>query len=640
MLMKNITKLALAFLFILSPLLGVSQMDSKLISITIPKKLTKNTNAVIRKHDVVVEIDDVDDVTITEDRIVTVFNKTGMSYVNAYQRYSDSWKIKDMEAIIYNALGNEIAKIKERDFRDASAVDGGTLYADDRVRFLEYTPRAFPITVHYTSKVETESTAFLPEWLPLENFYCSTESSSYKIVNNADIPVKFKESNFEEFPISKLADFHYEAKNLVAIKNEAFRPDFRSLAPSVKFAMKDFVMEGVRGVNNDWKDFGKWMYDELLTGTQTLPDEVKLEIKQLTNDASTDIEKARIVYQYVQDRSRYISVQVGIGGWKPINASEVHEMAYGDCKGLSNYTMALMDEVGVKSHYAAIYGGTAKKSMDSDFSMTEGNHVILYLPDLDADEDYWLECTSKNAPFGYMSDFTDDRDALVITSEGGKLVHTTQYNHNDNLQKTNGTFTIQKNGNVMGDVVITTEGVQYAWRSDLELKSESVLKHDYLGFWEHLNGLIINSASNSTDKLNTLFKEQVELETPNYGSLTGDLLIFQPNILNRHKTEPPIYENRQFDIEVERGYIDEDQYDIVLADGLSIDALPEPVELETKFGSYNLHFDAEDAKKIKVFRRVEIKAGLFDKSDYQEFREFRSNIVKYDSSRGVLKISK
>ncbi len=638
--MKNISRLLLVSLLLCMASLTHAQTSSKLISITIPANLKEDANAVIRKHDVMVEIKDIDNVSITEDRIVTVFNQSGMNNVNAYQHYSDTWQIKDLKAIIYDALGNEIVTFKERDFRDASAVDGGTLYADDRVKHLDYIPRNFPVTIHYTSNSNVESTAFLPEWRPIESFYCSTESSSYKISNPGNIPLKFKEMNFEGFNVQRIDDLYYQAANLSAIKNEVYRPDFNTYVPRVKFALKEFVMEGVQGYNNDWQDFGKWMYDELLVDTRELPEEVKEHIKSLTRDATTDDEKARIVYQFVQNRSRYISVQVGIGGWKPIDAAEVHKMAYGDCKGLTNYTKALLDVVGVTSHYAAIYGGADKKSMDTDFSMTEGNHDILYLPELGGEKDYWLECTSKNAPFGFMGDFTDDRDALVMFPEGGKLVHTTTYPTSQNTQITNGKFVLDKNGKLSGSAVIKTQGVQYSWRSDISTKSTTDQKKSYLDFWSHLNGLNINSVDNSADKSIPEFNENVELEVDSYSSKTGDLLLFQPVILNRHNKELPVYEKRQFEIEVERGYIDTDYYELNFVEGLTVDALPDPVDLKTKYGNYSLKVLIQDENTLSVERHLEMVPGIFDSEEYEDFRAFRTAIIKHDNSRGVLKITK
>lgn len=637
--MNKTTKFIVTF-FLLSQLLCTAQIEQKLVSLTIPKALKENANAVVRANDIVVEIKDFNLVKVTQDRIITVLNEAGMKNVGAYEPYSNSRKIKNIEVYIYDELGNEIERIKGRDFKDVSAVDGGTLYADNRVKHMDYIPRSYPVTFHYTSEVIYKSTAFLPQWRPLEGFYVSTESSTFKVINGENINLKHKEVNFDDYEIREIAPLSYAVKNLLAIKNEVFRPDFKFIAPCLQLALTDFEMEGVVGVNNTWTDFGKWMYDELLADTRELPEEAIQEIKTLTKSANTAIEKARIVYQYVQDRSRYISVQVGIGGWKPIDAADVHKMAYGDCKGLTNYTMALLNEVGVNSSYAVIYGGSNIESIDPEFSKVEGNHVILYLPKLDQDEDYWLECTSKSTPFGFMSDFTDDRDALVITEDGGKIVHTPKYDSKQSLQKTCGVFDIDQDGSLLGQVELMSRGVQYSWRSDISTKSVAELKKSYLQLWSHLNGLSVINASNSNDKIVPEFKEQVEIKIDRYASKTGNLLLFQPVILNRHNIELPPYDERAFDIDIQRGYLDEDYYDIVFKEGLKVDALPDPVELKTKFGTYSLNVEVKDDTTVSVERRLEINAGVFDKTDYLEYRAFKSAIIKHDNSRGVFKLTK
>lgn len=123
-------------------------------------------------------------------------------------------------------------------------------------------------------------------------------------------------------------------------------------------------------------------------------------MKQLTKNATTDKEKARLIYQYMQDKTRYISVQLGIGGFMPTKAEEVDRVGYGDCKALTNYTHALLNAVGVTSYHAIIYNDTQKVSFDPEFSSVQGNHMILYLPL--TDEEIWLECTSQKYPFGYI----------------------------------------------------------------------------------------------------------------------------------------------------------------------------------------------------------------------------------------------
>ena len=83
-------------------------------------------------------------------RVVTVINKNGLGAINAVSGYDKTSSINNIEAIVYDAFGNEIKKIKRKDFKDQSAVDGISLFSDDRVVFLDYTPITYPFTVEFT----------------------------------------------------------------------------------------------------------------------------------------------------------------------------------------------------------------------------------------------------------------------------------------------------------------------------------------------------------------------------------------------------------------------------------------------------------------------------------------------------------
>ncbi|AZQ43570.1 DUF3857 domain-containing protein [Nonlabens ponticola] len=631
--MKNLLLLILTGLIFQS---ATAQDNRSLISLFVPANLKENANAAVRDYDIVVTIESQDKVVIEEKRVVSVFNESGMNSVDAFQHYSESLDILNLKATIYDALGNEIDEFKERDFKDGSAVSNGTLYSDARVKYLEYTPRKYPLTIVFESRVKSSNTAFIPSWTPISNRYESVESSTYKIINETDIKLKERQLNFESYDVETLGDFQYKLTNAPALPREVYQPSLMNVVPRVKVALSQFEMIGVKGVNNDWKDFGKWMYDELINGRQELPQEVIDEVNSITQNATSDLEKAKIIYDYMQKRSRYISVQVGIGGWMPIEAQEVHKMSYGDCKGLTNYTMALLDQVGVQSNYAAIYGGREKRSMDPDFSMLEGNHVILYLPNLDNDKDYWLECTSTTAPFGYLGDFTDDRHALIVKADGGELKKTTSYATQDNQQHVTGAVKVHSDGTAQAKVKISSIGVQYDWRSGVLRENLSAQKDRYLDNWNHLNGLSINQINHIEDKDAIRLDEQLEVEIDKFGTKMGNLILFYPVMFNRFSDELPEDSSRIQPISIERGYVDEDSYALELDEDLVVDGLPNNVEVQSDFGSYELDFVNEE-NRIQVTRKLTINEGTFPADRYEEYREFRNAVVAGDNARAALK---
>jgi hypothetical protein len=150
----------LLFLFVYSQLSFSQTVNYS--TLVIDKNLTADANAVVRLDEMTVELASVKKMTIHLKRVVTVLNKRGNKHTHTMVGYNNSLKVEKVEAIIYDALGNEIEKIKEKEFKDISAVDGGTLYSDSRILYLDYTPVQYPYTLAFSYEVSTENTGNIP----------------------------------------------------------------------------------------------------------------------------------------------------------------------------------------------------------------------------------------------------------------------------------------------------------------------------------------------------------------------------------------------------------------------------------------------------------------------------------------------
>ena len=336
----------------------------------IPAELKENANAVIRLDQKNIIISSRKSMIMTNKRIVTVLNENGLSYMGLYEYFSGRERVKSIEAQFYNAFGKEIKKVKRKDFKENS-VSEGSIITDNKLLHYDYTPTEYPFTVVFSSETETSNTAFIPRWYPVPGFFVSIEKANLNVKVAADLGFKYKEFNIpDNSNITKevKADgVTFTATNLTAYKKEDYAPAFNSYAPNVIMGLDYFHLEGVDGVATNWKDFGAWVYSNLLKGTNEIPLETQNKIKALVGDEKDPLKKARIVYKYVQDKTRYISIQLGIGGWKPMLAKDVDRLGYGDCKALTNYTKALLEVVNVPSYYTIIYGDSQKKGSDSGF---------------------------------------------------------------------------------------------------------------------------------------------------------------------------------------------------------------------------------------------------------------------------------
>lgn len=603
----------------------------------ISPELLKNANAIVRENNVDVTLESSQYMKVNSVVATTVLNESGDNLVGAYLHYDDGISIKHIQALVFDAKGKQIKRIKKNDFKDVSAVDGATMYSDSRVKYLEYTPVSYPYTIQFSYETVTKNTAFINPFVPVTNYFLGVENAKYTLTYPSDLAIRKKEKNFEGFNIemsSQANSFNYEVSNIKAIKPEDHSPGLSSFTPSVLFASNRFYLEGAEAQVENWQDFGLWMYNDLIKSTNDLPERTINEIRQLVAGVDNPIEKAKIVYKYVQEKTRYISVQVGIGGWKPFNASYVDRLSYGDCKALTNYTMSLLGAVNVPSNYTVVFSGSSKRSLEKDFASMQGNHVILSIPNMQ--DTLWLECTSQKTPFGFIGDFTDDRDVLVITPEGGKIQRTKKYKSAESTQLIKGSYSLSEDGSIKANVEIASKGIQYDNKYYLDTYTDRDLKVNYKEQWSYVNGLELEDIKLSNNKEEIEFTENVSFAVDKYADAVGDRFLITANVFNKNTFVPKRYRSRKLPLVVNRGYTDIDEVEIKIPESFKIESIPESKNIESKFGAYKITFEKKDNNTIFYKRVIQTKDGKFSKEEYTNFRNFYKKINQLDNLKITL----
>ena len=626
-----------ALFFLLFTVISSAQ-KSEFPAFTISDSLKQNANAVVRLDQTDITILSQRSMNTKNHRVVTVFNEKGFDDIDAYEFYDKSTSIKNIEAIIYDAFGKEIKKIKRKDFKDQSVVGGGTLFSDNRYIFLDYTPISYPFTIEFNSEVQTSSTAFIPRWMPLRSYGISIEKSFLNVIYPTDLGFKKKEFQFLDFNIKKITDTNtqlsYTASNILAQKKEDYSPSYRDLFPKVMMGLEHFHLEGVDGTATNWVDFGKWYSEKILSGTTDLPEETKTKIKAVVGDEKDPIKKAKLVYDFVQKKSRYVSIQVGIGGWKPMLATDVDRLGYGDCKALTNYTKALLQAVDVPSYNTVLYGDSYKTNIEADFVAMQGNHMILCIPN--GNHYTWLECTSQDDPFGYQGTFTDDRDVLIIKPEGGEIVRTKIYDDKGNTQTDKGNYTIDENGNFSGSLLIVSEGSQYSSKSRIEHLQPTEKEKHYKEYWDKINNLKLGKIVFTNDKENIRFTENIQVSAINYAVIAANKLIFPVDAFNQNANTIKRIRNRKNPFQIQRGYLDSDEIEINLPNGFKIEFLPSNYELKGKFGEYKTEIIKKENNKLIYKRSMFLNKGKYSNKEYDEYRLFMEQVSRNDNAKIIL----
>ncbi len=604
----------------------------------IPQELKDHATVVIRRYDTYFAVHDIGTATKKVKKVITILNETAKSHASEYVHYDKNTKVKNLKASLYDKNGKFIRSLKKSEILDESSVSGFSIYEDDRVKILKMSYPSYPFTVEYEYEVTINGLMFYPRWYPQYQSKVSVQNATLDILIPGNIDLRYVET---KMPLSVkiknengVKQYRWALNNIPAFKPEPYGPALSEIVPSVITAPDRFEMGGYTGSMKSWKDIGLWQ-NQLNEGLNDVPEATTKEILQITK-GKTEKEAIRAVYEYMQNRTRYVSIQLGIGGWQPFSATYVDENGYGDCKALTNYTKSLLEVADIKSIYTLVRAGRNEPNIRTDFPSRQFNHVILAVPT--RSDTVWLECTSQTNPFGYAGFFTGDRDVLLITDDGGVVTHTPVYDLYDNVQSSKGIVTLGTDGIAKATFHTSYKGLQYENRDHQIMNSQE----------EQRKWLYKNLKLNDFDILNVsyiehkneipMIEEDVEIKLKNPVAFSGKRMFFKPNLFNRRDSWPKEVENRTQDVVTTISYQDIDSIQYEFPDGVYVEYDPESVTIDTDFGSYDMQCTVDETGLLYV-RKMIFKKGRFKPEKYPEFVEFLKRISKADNTKVVLKKS-
>lgn len=618
---------------------SASAADPKYPIASIPPGLKENANVVIRNEEMVFKILSKSRAIFSVKSAYTILNEKGSRYAVAVVPYDKLSKINRFEAAAYDATGKQIKKLKNSEIYDQSAFDGFSLYSDNRLKAANVEQNVYPYTVEFEYEIEYKYLFFIPSYTLLQSENISLEKSSYTLIFPKELEPRYKTQNVSNKVVQQktsegLESLHWQFENITPLTFESNGPLREEMVTKISAAPSVFSYEGYEGNMNSWTDFGRWI-NSLNKGRDVLPNETIEKIKQLTSNLTTTEEKVNAVYTYMQNKTRYVSIQLGIGGHQPFEASVVDNTGYGDCKALSNYTVAMLAAIGVKANYVLIRAGEDEAEMNTDFPSSQFNHVIAAVPN--GADTLWLECTSQTNPFGWTGSFTGDRYALMITDEGGKVVRTPSYPADVNTQIRTASVMLDLNGNATAKVKTVYSGLQY---ENNGLDAVVTRQADDHKKWIQKNTQIPSfdvgkfSFKNIKDKIPSA-EVEVEYSLSRLATVNGKRIFLTPNLMNRNTYIPEKLEKRNTDIVIRTPYIDEDVIEYTIPEAIYPEFIPEASIIKSRFGEYESSYKV-DQGKIIYSRKVKMNKGEFPADSYNEFLEFYKSINKADHAKIVL----
>ncbi len=461
--------------------------------------------------------------------------------------------------------------------------------------------------------------------------------------------------NYPEAQPTRFGDNEWEwvIQNVKGVREEKEMPPFYGVVGHMIISF--FPSSGhAPGAFANWKEMGDW-YLNLARGRRDPSPEIKQKVAALTASAPAPLDKMKAIASFVQSDVRYVSIQLGIGGFQPHPANDIFNHRYGDCKDKATLMSSMLHEIGVESYYVLI--NTERGSVTPETpAYAAFDHVVLAIrlpagissSSLVATMQHptlgrllFFDPTSELNPFGSIGGYLQSNFGLLVTSDGGELVLLPQMPATTSGIRRSAIFTLSASGILQGDVEEFRFGdraraQRYVLRSVTQDKDKIKPIESLLA--GSLSSFQIQKASVLNFQQNDLpFGYRYSFTAENYAKHVGDLLAVRPRVLGTKSSALlEIKEPRIFPVEFSGPEKDTDTFEITLPPGYEVDDLPAPVDADFGFASYHSKSEVR-GNVIHYTRTFEIKELSVPASRAEELKRFYRIIASDERDTAVLR---
>lgn len=578
---------------------------------------------------------------------VRIVNREGRAEAVAEVGYeTDTGKVRDFHAWLIRPSG-KVKSYGKDEIIDLS--DSNDVYNESRVKKIVASDDAEPGAVFgYQTTTETRPYFYQSTWY----FQGAAPVVSSRLT--LTLPAGWRASSMtfnhaEVTPAVSGATYSWELRNLPPLEWEPASPSLTNLAPRV--AVKYFPTEGVKnpGVRSfeSWSDVSRW-YSEL-SDIQAAPDErIAAKARELTAGAKTELDKIRAIGQYVQ-KIQYISIQIGVGRWRPHAASEVMAKSYGDCKDKANLMRAMLKSLNMQSYPVLIFAGDPTYVREAWVSPGQFNHCIIAIKVSDETKAPTVitlpavgrllifDATDDHTPLGDLPDHEQGSFALIAAGDSGALVKMPETPSESNSVERQIAATLSPEGALTATVserAIGQRAVVYR-REFHGLSRPEYVKRIEDWVTSGATAARVSKVEPTDRGSEGRFDLDVDFYAGAYGQLMQQrLLVFKPALVSRRESlflteavriHPVVLKSRAFT----------ETLHLKLPAGFEVDELPDPLKIDASFGSYNTTYLVKDGELIFT-RALAQRAGTIPAAQYQSVRSFFERIRAAEQAPIVL----
>lgn len=536
-----------------------------------------------------------------------------------------------LKSAVVDQYGNTLRKLKKKEITTSSDISRISFFEDDYVKTFSLKWDKFPYRVHYSYRITSKKFIYLTHWSPLLDSDLQTVKASLQVKVPKDYPVRVKHEGpftYKKDTLENTFSYSWEITNVNPVKDESFSPPLQEFIPRVIMVPISFRY-GLDGSFESWESYGNWQ-SRMNTDLDILPESERKKVDRLLEGVSSPEDKIKKLYHFMQNNTRYVNVAIDVGGLKPYPASYVSENKYGDCKALTNYMKTLLKYAGIESFYTKVYAGENPVRIDESFPSQQFNHVILCVP-LEEDT-IWLENTVSFFPPDYLGTFTQNRKALIIDSQGSRLVNTPCLEENDVLEVTKYKYEVKLGSKCPIHIYKTLKGDSFEnyryYQSELSEKDQKIRiakdvpfeRFDILSwkFYDHPKEPILGL------EIDLLLDEGIRK--------IGNSIVINPPPLNLPSLEKPAIRQSPVRINFPINRVDSIVFNAPFLSDYQT-KIPSSIELTSKYGTYQEKYSVGE-NQIILIRKFILHQGNYSLEHYEDLYTHIESVK--DSLRGAL----
>ncbi|MFM9984490.1 MAG: DUF3857 domain-containing protein [Flavobacteriales bacterium] len=547
----------------------------------------------------------------------------------------DNWKEYH---VAYNGNSQDLIFDKTEVFKK----DGSISEAERSDNYAVFTDLEAGDAIHISYRLRNYNSGKLAKhfWdqFSFQYFY-PAQLTRYSILAPKDYKFQFEMMNGDIQPVvtddENMKMYTWEAKNQKSLKSENAMPPLIDIAPTLDISTLP-----------DWKFVANW-YNDLSTSRARQDFEIKETVAELFKDAPanmTELEKARIIYNHIEQNVSYSQVPFRQGPIIPQKASRTLRTKLGDCKDVSTLFVSMCKEVGIKANLLLVdTKDNGRKHLN--LPTIAFNHCIARA--ICDGKPIYVELTNQKLSFGSLPDMDVNARVLLIpndmdsTFEGLTTLNPKNRPMNGldritELTVENSDLLVARKTIRSGDMASSTRS-NYAdiGREEQEKDMTRAIASGHTNQVK-LMGLSFGNLQGREDTIHYNYKYRVTNEV---NDVVGMKIFRLPwadkletlDFIALEKRNYPFVMYEEFGAENEKEVLT-----FTVPTGKVLAEVPKNAKYSCAVADYSITY-VKQGNKLVATREFKIKKEYMEVSEYNEFKEFFNKVMEADTKQIALK---